>query len=106
MPGTGRTLSPYPPTTEAKLILVSHLHRPDPPDIAKTPRLTIARTCLRQGKVASSSVTTRSSPVMESATKDTRAGGVMTLLVRQATATSVRRLRRVKSRRLTHHHLC
>src|SRR4051794_6719926 len=64
MHATGKTLSPYPLTTEARLILVAHIHRLGLPDIAKTPRLTIARTCLHQGKAASSSVTTRSRPVV------------------------------------------
>src|SRR3954465_2526088 len=99
-------LSPYPPTMEKKPDLVAHRHRPDPPGIRKTIKLTIVRICPHQGSAASSSTTTRSRPVMmESATKDTRAGHAMTLRVRQATATGVRRRRRVTAKRLTHCHL-
>src|SRR3954466_7902714 len=100
-------LSLYPPTTEVKPNLVTHRHRLVHPDIVKTPRLTVVRICLRQGRAASSSATTRNRPVMtESATKDTRACRTMTLRVRQATATSVMHRRRVIARRLTHRHLC
>src|SRR3954464_8864135 len=106
MRATGRMLSPYPPTTEKRPDLVAHRYHPDPPDIAKITRLTIVRICPHQSSAASSSVTTRSRPVMtESATKDTRAGHAMTLRVRQATVTGVRRHRRVTARRLTHCHL-
>src|SRR3954462_11429003 len=99
-------LSPYPPTTEKEPNLVAHRHRPDPPDVRKTTRLTIVRIWPHQSSVASSSATTRSRPVMtESATKDIRAGRAMTLLIRQATVTGVRRRTRVTSRRLTHRHL-
>src|SRR3954463_13165356 len=91
MRATGRMLSPYPPTTEKRPDLVAHRHRPAPPDIAKTPRITIGGICPRQGRVAPSSATTRSRPVMtESATRDTRAGRAITLGVRQAIATRVR----------------
>src|SRR3954466_13789661 len=59
MRATGRMLSPYPPTTEKRPDLVAHRHRPDPPDIAKIPRLTIVRICPRQSSAASSSATTQ-----------------------------------------------
>ena len=106
MCATRRMLSPYLPTMEKRPDLVAHRHRPDPPDIAKIPRLTVVRICPRQGRAASSSATTRSRPIMtESTTRDTRAGRAMTLRVRQAIATGVRRHRRVIARRLTHRHL-
>src|SRR4051812_2465926 len=106
MRATGRMLSPYPPTTEKRPDHVTHRHRPGPPNIAKITRLTIVRICPHQSSAASSSATTRSRPVMtESATKDTGAGHAMTLRVRQATVTGVRRRRRVTARRLTHRHL-
>ena len=105
MRGTGRMLSPYPPTMEARPNLFDHCHRPAPPDIAKKLRLTVVRICPHQSCAASSSATTWSRPVMtESATKDTGAGHTMTLRVRQATVTGVRRRRRVTTKRLTHRH--
>src|SRR4051812_28290367 len=83
---TGRMPSPYPSTTEKRPDLVARRHRPDLPDIAKITRLTIVQICPHQSSVASSSVTTRSRPVMtESATTGTGAGHTMTLHIRQAT---------------------
>src|SRR3954464_3789733 len=106
MRATGRMLSPYPLTTEKEPNLAAHHHRPDPPDVRKTTRLTIRRIGPPQSSAASSSATTRHIPVMmKSTTKDIRAGHTTTLRVRQATATSVGRRRRVTSRRLTHRHL-
>src|SRR3954471_17147929 len=106
MRATGRMLSPYPPTTEKEPDLAAHRHRPDPPDVRKTTRLTIARICPHQSNAASSSATTRHRPVMmKSASKDIRAGHTTTLRVRQATVTGVGRRRRVTARRLSHRHL-
>src|SRR4051812_32476793 len=106
MRATGRMPSPYPPTTEKMPNLVAHHHHPDLPDITKITRLTIVRIFPHQSSAASSSAITRSRPVMtENATKDTRAGHAMTLRVRQATMTGVRRRRRVIARRLTHRHV-
>src|SRR4051812_24415730 len=106
MHATGRMLFPYLPTTKKEPNLAIHRHRSDPPDARKTTRLTIARICLHQSSAASSSATTRHIPVMMKSTiKDIRAGRTTTLRVRQATATSVERLRRVTARRPTHRHL-
>src|SRR4051812_32537852 len=106
MHATGRMLFPYLPTTKKDPNLAVHRHRPNPPDVRKTTRLTIARICLHQSSAASSSATTWHRPVMmKSATKDIRAGHTMTLRVRKATATGVGRRRRVTARRLTHRHL-
>src|SRR3954471_20851875 len=86
MHATGRMLSQYPPTTEKRPDLVAHRHRPGPPDIAKITKLTIVRICPHQSSAASSSLITRSRPIMtESPTKDIRAGRAMTLRVRQET---------------------